>query len=59
MDAYKKLKVSDLRDIAKSRRLRGWSRLRKDDLISFIIGNENYREKSLFGGRISFMRLSS
>ncbi len=42
MDAYKKLKVSDLRDIAKSRRLRGWSRLRKDDLISFIIGNENY-----------------
>ena len=39
---YKNLRVSDLRDIAKSRGLRGWSKLKKDDLISFIIGNEEY-----------------
>ena len=42
MSEYKNLKVSDLRDIAKSRGLKGWSRLRKDNLISFIIGNEDY-----------------
>ena len=43
MEAYKKLKVSGLRDIARSRGLKGWSKLRKDDLISFIIDNEkNY-----------------
>ena len=39
---YKNLKVSDLRDIARSQGLRGWSKLRKDDLISFIIGNKEY-----------------
>ncbi len=39
---YKNLKVSDLRDIARSQGLRGWSKLKKDDLISFIIGNEEY-----------------
>ena len=42
MNEYEKLKVSDLRDIAKSRGLKGWSKLRKDNLISFIIGNEDY-----------------
>ena len=39
---YKNLKVSDLRDIARSQGFRGWSKLRKDDLISFIIGNDEY-----------------
>ncbi len=42
MNEYEKLKVLDLRDIAKSRGLKGWSKLRKDNLISFIIGNEDY-----------------
>ncbi len=42
MSVYENLKVSDLRDIARSRGLRGWSKLRKDDLISFIVGNEEY-----------------
>ncbi len=42
MSVYKNLKVSDLRDIARSRGLRGWSKLRKDNLISFISDNEEY-----------------
>ncbi len=42
MEAYGRLRVSDLRDIVRSRGLKGWSKLRKDDLISFIIGNDNY-----------------
>ena len=42
MNVYENLRVSDLRDIAKSRGLRGWSKLRKDDLISFIADNEEY-----------------
>ncbi len=42
MNEYENEKVSNLREIARSRGLRGWSRLRKDDLISFIIGNENF-----------------
>ena len=42
MSEYKNLKVSDLRDIAKSRGLRGWTRLRKTNLISFIIDNEDF-----------------
>ena len=37
MNEYENLKVSNLRDIAKSRGLRGWARLRKTNLISFII----------------------
>ena len=36
------LKVSDLRDIARSQGLKGWYRLRKSDLISFIKNNENH-----------------
>ena len=35
------LRIKDLRDIAKSEGLRGYSRLRKSDLISFIKDNEN------------------
>ena len=42
MNKYENQKVSDLREIARSRRLRGWSRLKKDDLISFIIGDEDF-----------------
>ena len=42
MEAYGELRVSELRDIVRSRRLKGWSKLRKDDLISFIISNDNY-----------------
>ncbi len=42
MSVYENLKVSDLRDMARSRGLRGWSKLRKDDLISFIVDNEEY-----------------
>ena len=34
------LKVKDLRDIAKSRGLKGWYRLRKSDLISLIASDE-------------------
>ncbi len=36
------MKVSDLRDIARSQGLKGWYRLRKSDLISFIKNNENH-----------------
>ena len=35
------VKVKDLREIAKSQGLRGYSRLKKSDLISFIKDNEN------------------
>ena len=42
MSKYENLRVSDLREIARSQRLKGWSRLRKDNLISFIIENENF-----------------
>ena len=34
------LKVKDLREIAKSKGLKGWYRLRKSDLISFIVSEE-------------------
>ncbi len=42
MSVYENLRVSDLRNMAKSWGLRGWSKLRKDDLISFIMDNEEY-----------------
>ncbi len=42
MKEYENQKVSDLREIARSRRLKGWSRMKKDDLISFIIENEDF-----------------
>ncbi len=40
--SYKSLRVKDLREILKFRGLKGWSKLKKDDLISFIIDNEEY-----------------
>ncbi len=42
MSVYENLKVSDLQDIARYHGLRGWSKLRKDDLISFVVDNEEY-----------------
>ncbi len=36
------LKVPKLREIARSLGLKGYSRLKKSDLISFIKDNENY-----------------
>ena len=42
MSVYENIRVSDLRDIARSRGLKGWSKLRKGDLISFIADNEEY-----------------
>ena len=39
------LKVKDLREIAKSKGLKGWYRLRKSDLISFIKEFENQRRQ--------------
>ena len=38
------MKVPELREIARSRGLKGWYRLRKSDLISFIITNDTERE---------------
>ena len=35
------LRVKDLQEIAKSKGLKGWYRLRKSDLISFITSEEN------------------
>ena len=40
MSDYKNLKVVELKEIARSRGLRGWSRLRKAELISFITSAE-------------------
>ena len=40
MNDYKNLKVLELREIAKSRGLKGYSRLRKSELISFIMSEE-------------------
>ena len=41
--SYESLRVKDLQEILKSRGLKGWSRLKKSELISFIIGNEDYQ----------------
>ncbi len=40
MSNYRNLKVVELKDIARSRGLRGWSRLRKAELIAFIASAE-------------------
>ena len=40
MNDYKNLKVLELREIAKSRGLKGYSRLRKSELILFIMSEE-------------------
>ena len=39
------MKVVELRDIARSRGLKGWYRLRKSDLISFIISEEQRQQR--------------
>ena len=39
------LRVKDLREIAKSKGLKGWYRLRKSDLISFITSEEQHEQK--------------
>ncbi len=39
------LKVKDLREIAKSKGLKCWSKLRKSDLISFIMVEEEKQER--------------
>ena len=36
------MSYKSLREILKSRELKGWSKLKKDDLISFIMDNEEY-----------------
>ncbi len=40
MNDYKNLKVLELREIARSLKLRGWYRLRKAELISLIVSEE-------------------
>ncbi len=45
MSDYKNLKVVELREIARSRGLRGWYRLRKSELISFIMSEEQRRQE--------------
>ncbi len=47
MSDYKNLKVLELREIAKSRGLKGWYRLRKSDLISFIISEEQQQQRQI------------
>ncbi len=37
---YDSMKVTELRDVARSQGWKGWSRLRKSNLISYIIDNE-------------------
>ncbi len=41
------MKVVELRDIARSRGLKGWYRLRKSDLISFIISEEQRQQREI------------
>ncbi len=40
MSSYERLKVSDFQNILRSRGLKGWSGLRKRDLISFVEDSE-------------------
>ncbi len=42
-----KLRVKELREIARSRGLKGWYRLRKSDLISFIMSEERRQQREL------------
>ncbi len=44
MSDYRNLKVVELKDIARSRGLRGWSRLRKAELIAFIASAERRQQ---------------
>ena len=41
------MKVVELRDIARSRGLKGWYRLRKSDLISFIISEKQRQQREI------------
>ncbi len=43
-ESMNNLKVKELREIARSRGLKGWYRLRKSDLISFITSEERRRQ---------------
>ena len=45
MNDYKNSKVSEIREIARSLKLRGWYRLRKAELISFIMSEEQRRKE--------------
>ena len=57
MSGYKSLKVSELRSIAKSQGLKGWSRMRKDNLISFIMSSENFEtDKATEVARMMYKR---
>ncbi len=56
MSTYEKLKVSDLRDIARSRGLKGWTRLRKNDLISFIIDDEDENARKMGNKTVKELR---
>ncbi len=44
-EAMESSKVKDLREIARSKGLKGWYRLRKSDLISFIISEEEQQRQ--------------
>ena len=46
---YKSLRVKDLLETFKSRGLKGWSRLRKSDLIFLIEENNNLKKENVFG----------
>ncbi len=47
MSDYKNLRVPELREIARSRGLKGWYRLRKSDLISFITSEEERQRREI------------
>ena len=46
-EMFGNLKVKELREIARSRGLKGWYRLRKSDLISFITSEEQRQEREI------------
>ncbi len=46
-EMFKNLRVKELREIARSRGLKGWYRLRKSDLISFITSEERRQEREI------------
>jgi uncharacterized membrane protein YqiK len=57
MSGYKSLKVLELRSTAKSQGLKGWSRMRKDNLISLIMSSENFEtDKATEVARMMYKR---
>ena len=42
---YETLRMPELKSLARDRRLRGYSRLRKADLIAFLQNNEQIRQR--------------